>query len=112
MQVGHMQLFSKNWTPTLPIGSFREGVATDVPTLLLGSQSGRRIIGTASVDTFSLEPPKCYWEGYAEDRWRCSEGALRRIGQQSALDVLVSFLCPIASPPVAVQTRYGTNQRK
>jgi hypothetical protein len=49
-----MQLFSRNWTPTLSIGSLREEIATGVLTFLLGSQNGRRFIRTAGVDTFSL----------------------------------------------------------
>jgi hypothetical protein len=40
MQVRHMQLFSRNWTPALPIGSLREGIATDVSALLLVSKNG------------------------------------------------------------------------
>jgi hypothetical protein len=36
MQVGHMQLFSRNCTPTLPIGSLREWIATGVPALFIG----------------------------------------------------------------------------
>jgi hypothetical protein len=56
MQVGHMQLFSRNWTPVLPIGSLREGIATGVPALLLGSQNGRRFIEITGVNTFFLYP--------------------------------------------------------
>ena len=53
LQVGHMQLFSRNWTSALPIDSLREGIVAGVPALLLGSKIRRRFFGTAGVGTFS-----------------------------------------------------------
>jgi hypothetical protein len=54
MQVGHMQFLSRNWTPALPIGSLREGIATGVSALLVRSKNGRRFFGTVGVGSFSL----------------------------------------------------------
>jgi hypothetical protein len=45
MQVEHMQLFSRYWTPALPIGSLREWIATDVPALLLGLKVAGALLG-------------------------------------------------------------------
>jgi hypothetical protein len=38
MQVLHMQLVTKNWTPVLPIGSFVNGLLRACQRFLLGSK--------------------------------------------------------------------------
>jgi hypothetical protein len=47
MQVWHMQLFSGNWTPALPIGSLHEGILSGATTLLWDSKTCRRFLGSA-----------------------------------------------------------------